>query len=117
MTILWPDTLPEAPLLDGFHETPPATVIRTEMEQGPAKLRRRTTAGVGKMEMRYLLSKAEVAALESFYQETLGGGALSFAFTHPRTGLSVTCRFTEPPQYATTNGSYFLIALTLETLP
>lgn len=117
MTILWPDTLPEAPLLDGFHEEAPDTAVRTSMEQGPAKVRRRTTAGVGRLEMRYLLSKAEVDALEGFYQDTLGGGALSFAYTHPRTGLSVTCRFAEPPHYATTNGSYFLVALTLETLP
>lgn len=117
MTIVWPVTLPEAPLLEGFQETAAATAIRTDMEQGPAKVRRRTTAGVGKLSMRYLLSKAEVVALETFYDATLGGGALSFSFTHPRTGASLSCRFTEPPQYVTTNGDHFLAALTLETLP
>ena len=42
----WPATLPVSPLLDGFIETVPETIIRTDMDQGPAKTRQRTTAGV-----------------------------------------------------------------------
>lgn len=117
MTIQWPNTLPAAPLVEGFHETPGQTAVRTQMEQGPAKVRRRTTAGVDSMSLLLLLSKAQVATLESFFSDTLAGGALGFAYTHPRTGLSVTCRFTAPPQYTPTNGNYFKAALSLEVLP
>jgi hypothetical protein len=33
----WPLSLPPAPLLDGFVKTVPETIIRTAMDQGPAK--------------------------------------------------------------------------------
>lgn len=117
MTITWPITLPAAPLAEGYRETPPVTALRTDMEQGPAKLRPRTTAGTGSIEARYLLGKTQLAALDIFYRDTLAGGALSFAITHPRTGLSVLCRFVEPPAYAAVNGFAFHAVLRLEVLP
>lgn len=114
---LWPVTLPQSPLADSFRETAPGTTIRTQMEQGPAKIRRRTTAGVGDISFAYVLSAAQVAALEGFYLDDLSGGALSFSFTHPRTGGSLSCRFREPPQYASLSGDYFRAAVKLEILP
>ncbi len=41
----WPATLP-APALSSLRETPPDNLIRTQMDKGPAKVRRRTTANV-----------------------------------------------------------------------
>lgn len=117
MTITWPDALPAAPLLESFSETPADTAIRTDMEQGPAKTRRRTTAGVAMLTCVYLLSKSQTAALDAFFAEACAGGALGFVMTHPRTGLSVSCRFTQPPQYIPTNGAYFKAQLKLEVLP
>ena len=113
----WPNTLPPAPLLGGFHETVPNSTIRTDREQGPAKVRQRTTAAVRSLSVQYLMSKAQIDTLETFYQTTLQGGAYSFTFTHPRTGNAVTCRFTKPPEYTTTNGNFFHVAVDLEVLP
>jgi hypothetical protein len=113
----WPDALPAYPLLDGFHETVPNTVIRTDMEQGPAKIRLRTTAAVRTMSLSYLMSKAQVTALETFYLATLQGGALSFVFNHPRSNAAVSCRFIKPPEYGTSNGNFFKVAIELEVLP
>jgi hypothetical protein len=113
----WPDTLPAYPLLDGFHETVPNTVIRTDMEQGPAKVRLRTTAAIRAMSLAYLMSKTQVTALETFYLATLQGGALLFDFMHPRSNATVSCRFVKPPEYATSNGNFFKVALELEVLP
>ena len=113
----WPDTLPASPLLDGFRETVQNTALRTEMEQGPAKLRRRTTAGVRTMSVAFVLSAAQVAILDTFYLTTLQGGTLSFDFTHPRTAAAVTCRFVKPPEYGVLNGAYFKTALDLEIVP
>lgn len=112
----WPNTLP-SPLSDHFQETTPNTVLRTDMEQGPAKVRRRTTAAVRSLSLHYLMSKAQVATLESFYITTLQGGSLSFAFTHPRTGSAVTCRFVKPPEYNSENGNFFRVSFDLEILP
>ncbi len=113
----WPVTLPASPLVDGFQETPPPTVIRTEMDQGPAKTRQRTTAGVRRMQLSFILSKAQTATLDSFFTDTVKGGALGFDFTHPRTGSTLNCRFAEPPRYAALNGEKFRTALVFEVLP
>ena len=113
----WPASLPASPLLDGFQETPPVTVIRTEMEQGPAKVRQRTTAAVRRLSLSYILSSDQMMVLDDFFTLTLGGGALAFDYIQPRTGNSVSCRFVKPPEYSAANGPYFKAALTLEILP
>ncbi len=78
MTITWPITLPAYPLLEKYAEAMPNTTIRTDMETGPAKVRQRTTAGVRRLSVGYLLSKAQVSTLEEFYLTILKGGSLSF---------------------------------------
>ncbi|MCK4945413.1 MAG: hypothetical protein KAS59_04040 [Alphaproteobacteria bacterium] len=113
----WPDTLPVSPLLDSFRETVSDSVIRTSMEQGPAKLRRRTTAAVRELFVSYLMSKDQVIALEAFYLTTLQGGSLSFDFTHPRIETTVSCRFVKPPEYGSGNGNFFKVTIELEVLP
>lgn len=113
----WPLTLPAAPLAEGFRETMPATTVRTEMEAGPAKVRRRTTAGVGRLSMAYLMSAAQVATLESFVTHDLAGGALPFNFTHPRRGTAVRCRFARLPEHVAVNAAFFKSAFELEILP
>ena len=116
MTI-WPDTLPVAPLLENFQELLPETAIRTDMDTGPAKVRQRTTAGVGALMVSYQLSTAETIILDTFYRTTLSGGATPFDFTHPRTGDTLSCRFTTQPEYTPLNGNYFKATLALEVLP
>lgn len=113
----WPDTLPDSPLLDSFRETVPDSVIRTSMEQGPAKLRRRTTAAVRLLFVSYMMSKDQVTVLETFYLTTLQGGSFSFDFTHPRTETTVSCRFVKPPEYDSGNGNFFRVTIELEVLP
>lgn len=115
--IAWPETLPASPLVDGYQETLPQTVLRTEMDMGPAKTRRRTTAGVGQITVAYLLTTAETATLESFYRDTLAGGALPFAYRLPRGGGAAVCRFKKPPALVAVNGKCFRAVLELEVLP
>lgn len=113
----WPLTLPAAPLVDGFRETMPPVTVRTEMDAGPAKIRRRTTSGVGKLSLAYLLNAAQVATLESFVTHDLAGGALAFGFTHPRRGTTVNCRFTRLPEHLAVNADFFKSTFELEILP
>lgn len=113
----WPTTLPATPLLDRFRETAPNTLIRTEMEQGPAKMRQRTTAGVRTLSVNYLLSAAQVTTLDTFYVSDTAGGSIPFDYTHPRTGDALSCRFKSPPEYAPGNGLYFMTTLSLEIMP
>jgi hypothetical protein len=113
----WPFTLPASPLVDGFRETLPDTVLRSPMDQGPAKLRRRTTAGTGALSLTYLLTRTEVDTLMDFFNSTLAGGALSFDFTHPVSGADLSCRFRQMPAWAPVNSEYFRAAVELEVLP
>lgn len=113
----WPVSLPASPLAEGFSETPPATSLRTEMDQGPAKMRQRTTAGVGRLGFSLLLSLAQVQILDEFFRNDTKGGSLSFSFAHPRGGAAITCRFIEPPRYQAATGAWFRAQLSLEVLP
>lgn len=113
----WPETLPQSPLIDGCRETPADTVIRTEMETGPAKARLRTTAGVSRLSLTYIMSRAEVDTLQGFFNADISSGALQFDFTHPRTQETIGCRFRQPPAYAPINGDYFRVGIELEVLP
>ena len=113
----WPAALPLQPLVDGFRETLPETTLRTDMDQGPAKIRQRFTRGTGKISARYLLTAAETALLDDFFNTALAGGSLSFDYTHPRTGEILSCRFRAAPAYAAISAGYFTASLELEVLP
>lgn len=114
---VWPISLPQSPLADSFRETVADNTIRSQVDQGPAKLRRRATAAVGLISCGFLLDKMESAVLSDFYKTGLSGGVLPFTFRHPRTGGSITCRFKSPPIFAANTGDYFRITLELEIMP
>ncbi|HYD17056.1 MAG TPA: hypothetical protein VEF76_01090 [Patescibacteria group bacterium] len=114
---IWPETLPQSPLSEGFREMPPDVLARSEMDTGPAKLRPRTSAGCAKLEVTYILSREEVEMLSDFYNEELMWGALAFSFPHPRLEEPADCRFRQPPSYTAINGDFFKVACQLEVLP
>ena len=113
----WPNTLPVSPLLDGFSETLPETLIRTKMETGPDKVRARTSAGVRKFQMSFMFDRAQTATFDRFYQNTINGGALSFSFVHPRTDEVMDQRLTKAPQYMSANSKFFKVVIEAEALP
>lgn len=114
---LWPEELPPAPLVERYQEVLADTTIRTKMDQGPAKTRQRTTAGVAELNVSYLLSRSQTAVLENFFADTLAGGSISFIYPHPRREAPVTARFRKPPQISARNGQYYMTRLELEVLP
>lgn len=113
----WPETLPAFPLAETFRETLPDTALRSPMEQGPAKVRQRTSAGAAQIAAAYVLTPAQAETLEDFYRDTLAGGTLAFGFTHPRKEEVVSCRFKRPPEYTGLNGGRFRAVIELEVLP
>jgi hypothetical protein len=114
----WPVSLPQRPLVQGFSEQAPDTLIRTQMEAGPPKVRRRFTAGIRTMGLQLHLTSEQVETLDGFHDATLQGGALAFDWVHPRTGSAITCRFAEPPGYAPiARGRLWTASLKLEILP
>lgn len=114
----WPGTLPQVPLADGFSESHPELAIRTNMDVGPAKVRRRQTAGVITMTCNFRLTTAQRATLVTFWQTTIAGGASTFTWVHPITSAAITCRMVNPPQFTPlSRGLYWRASLVIEVLP
>ena len=113
----WPATLPQYPIMQGYQENPADTIIRTKMDQGPDKVRRRTTANTVNFKVSYIMTDAQVATFDTFYNATISGGADKFTMPHPRTGVSSdNFRISSIPQYASINGVY-RVSFDLELLP
>ncbi|NNG04360.1 MAG: hypothetical protein HKM95_09700 [Inquilinus sp.] len=114
---VWPAALPQDVLIAGYSEEVPETTIRTQMDAGPAKVRRRFSAGVRKFAVTVALTRAQVQILDDFYLTDLQGGALRFDWTHPRTLAAVQFRFLTAPRYASQSQIDWLAQLQLEVLP
>jgi hypothetical protein len=115
----WPGTLPPRLLVEGYQERLPNNKLRTEMDAGPAKQRRRYTAAVRPITGAQVLTQAQVAALKTFHNTTLLGGTQPFDWTDPipNSGL-VNFRFvTEPVIDRALGGGFYRVSYELEILP
>jgi len=116
---VWPSTC--ATLRNSIRERLPDNVLRSPMEVGPAKVRRRTTSGVRELTAEVQpLTSAERSTFESFFVTELRYGSLPFTWVHPLTGATLLCRFKEPPQYQEVwakMGSLTQVSISVEILP
>jgi len=115
----WPTTLP-APQADTSTAYDAAeNVVRTPMEAGVAKQRRRFTAVAVPFKCTLKLTKAQTATLDDFVVTTLQD-VLPFDWVDFRTGLTATYRFTgKRPTYSYIQGQVdrWLATLELERMP
>jgi hypothetical protein len=96
----WPISLP-VPLLDGVSYASQQNVIRTQMDAGVAKTRRRFTAVPEDVTFSLSLSRAQVQTLQDFIAITLKD-VLPFdwrEFRKPDTEPLVTYRFKSRPKF------------------
>lgn len=114
----WPPELPDNLLVAGYRRQLGKQTLRTEMDAGPAKQRRRFSAVAVQVSGALFLSKEQAQALETFYVDTLLGGAEAFEWKHPVTGAIVQYRFVEPyEEIALSGNNLFRATLSLEILP
>jgi hypothetical protein len=119
MPAAWPATLPQNPYaVDGAQYRRPFNAVRTEMDAGPAKHRRRYTAVPSRLSCTLHLSKAQWATLETFYSTTLAT-VLPFTWVDFRTGAAANYRFVDAPAetYLGGDGDFWTVELQLERLP
>lgn len=107
----WPATLTIT--RDSYSETPPDRVIRSNMDTGPQKTRRRSSSAVRPIQLRLFLTDDQVETLDEFFD---ANDALVFDFVDVRTGDTKRTRFTAPPTY-TPNETMWEVAVKLEYLP
>ena len=112
----WPTTLPIYPKLRGYSESSETNVIRSPVDIGPAKLRSRYTTSVKIFSTSFLLTAAQFATFETFYETTIDYGALSFDWFHPRTRAAATCRIKTVPTYTPQGRDFWVVAFELEII-
>jgi hypothetical protein len=113
--ISWPELLPSGLLEEGFNKQPQGNVIRTAMDAGPKKTRRRYTARTVKYSGKQVFDAAELAVFEQFYHNVLADGVLRFNFTDPVSLETAEFRFTEDYTAAAADG-LFEVSMRLERL-
>jgi hypothetical protein len=101
----------------GYEDMQPDVVLRSQMDTGPAKSRRRFTAGPRPMKFQIYLQGTEVDTFVTFMETTLVGGAKAFDWVHPRTGAAATYRLTKPYVLRHGAGPIHVATLELEILP
>ena len=80
MQITWPSTLP-LPTVQGYGVQPGEAILRTEMEAGLARQRRRFTDVPTKVSVRWIMRRDQYAIFEGWYRWHAREGASWFAIT------------------------------------
>lgn len=115
----WPAGLPQT-VQKGYSESSGVLILRTPMDAGPAKMRKRGNKPQV-LSVNFLMTTNQVEILDSFIKDTLQGTA-RFGFTHPRTGNVVEVRIIPSNDgnlfnISYTAPDYYNITLSLEVLP
>lgn len=114
---IWPTELPQVPLLSGYGEKAANNSIRSKMDVGPAKSRRRISAGVRDHKMQYVVTSAQLAIFEEFYEDTLLSGSVSFEWEHPRTKVDGLWRIKTVPEWEPLGAGNYHLSFEAELLP
>lgn len=93
----WPATLPQS-LLASLKRTRQSGKVRSDMDTGPAKQRARFTAVALHYDGSLMLTGTQLAAFETFYEDTLGQGAVAFDWIDPVTDVAASLRFRSDPE-------------------
>jgi len=118
MSISWPVSLPQYVEKDQYTESPPDARIRTQMDMGPPKVRRRFSAQVRPFQVVLTLDKEQLDTFDEFWRIGTAGGSLAFEFPNPRGEGMITVRFGEDaPEYGQFRGDRCSVTVQLEELP
>lgn len=110
----WPPSLPQRVRADGFEEAPPNLTVRTPMDSGAPKVRRRFSAAPRQFSCSLVLTAAQTDTLDQFYYSTLVGGVEAFDWVHPRTLAAGSFTLIGPPAYSAAGGGMFVARFTLQ---
>lgn len=113
---IFPATLPVA-LQDGYTLSPENPVVRTEMEGGPARQRRRFTQAATKYSVTWSFSLDEMAIFETWHKNDIYDGVAWFTIDllNGQGVTTQTARFTEMWKASAKGHGEFIVTGTLET--
>lgn len=113
----WPSALPTGFLKDGFTLSPQDSRLRSPMDAGRPKQRRRFTAKTENFTGPLLMDPDQVTAFVEFYDDVLQDGTLTFRWVHPRTRLPVDMQFVGPYSLTSFDGRNYFVNVSVEVLP
>lgn len=114
---VWPPNISQAFTSDAFTEEAQAVTIRTQMDTGPGKMRRRFVNPQKTYNCEIILRDSnEYQTLTDFYYLTCQGGTDTIILAHPITGVMTTFRFATTIAF-TAIGIAWKAAFQLESLP
>jgi hypothetical protein len=113
--ITWPSSLPQVIRLEGLNAKKKSNIIRTQMDAGPQKARRRYTVNTKEFTGSVVLTESQRELLEDWYDNILGSGVLRFVMKDPQTLEPSEFRFLE--EYTEeSNDGLWIITMQLEKM-
>ena len=110
----WPIT--RLPIIN-FSHSKEDNVYRSEATDGPVITRKKyTRARENLPSFTWQLNQTDKEAIETFHDDTLASGSLSFSFSHPRirNGAAMTVRFSEPPTYTNYSKNFWSVVCSFD---
>jgi len=114
----WPAAIPLPTLSGGgYGITPQEGVTRTDMEIGPARARKRSTATPWRLKLRWHLTRFELALFEGWFRSYAAEGAAWFGMTLiSGVGLQThEIRFFKPYESTAHSGELWLVTAEVES--
>jgi len=84
MTVVWPTALPQRFLVDGYSLSQPDGRLRSPMDAGPPKVRRRSSAAVRNVSAQIIVTFDAHGRFDRFWAEDTSGGVLPFLVPNPQ---------------------------------
>lgn len=104
-------------MLGGYASQDAPNVLRSQVDAGTAKVRRRYTEAVNNVSASISADKTQIKTFDDFYHIDLQSGVNRFTFLDPVTETEKEYRFREPPSYTPITDTQWLISMALEVTP
>ena len=114
--VIWLSTLPSNFNYNSFSEGQQSGLVRTNMDAGPAKVRRRFTAAVETYAGSMTMDSTQKSAFKVFYQTTTKMGSLTIEFPNPVSIGTIDVRFVGTPTYKALENSYWTVSFSIEEI-
>ena len=113
--IMWPLSLQQYPLVQGYQDTPGRAVIVSDFDVGPRRQRKRSSAAMRKVTATYPIKPPQKADWDSFYELALGR---SFWWPDPlNNGAYVYARISSDARLTPQEANWYSLQLELEIWP
>lgn len=113
--MVWPVTLPVAPLEAGFADSSSSSLLSASVDTGLPKRRRKYTKGYRVFTVSFHVTAAQADILSAFWYDDCGEGTIPFYWDDPRTGIVRSVSFDTAPEFVA-NGPEYLVKVSFSAL-